>query len=140
MEKTFYNISESEGVVEICVNASGTNALCPSSQTFQVTLSTAGIQQFISKLLACQSLFHAVSPTDYEAVDVTLTFQPCDRQQCVNVSITDDLINEPEERFAVSLTLSGGDNPPYVTLGSATGEIVITDDDGKDELSLKLET
>lgn len=83
--------------------------------------------------MACQSLFHAVSPTDYEAVDVTLTFQPCDRQQCVNVSITDDLINEPEERFAVSLTLSD-DNPPYVTLGSAAGDIVITDDDGKDEL------
>ena len=82
--------------------------------------------------MACQSLFHAVSPTDYEAVDVTLTFQPCDRQQCVNVSITDDLINEPEERFAVSLTLSD-DNPPYVTLGSAGG-IVITDDDGKDKI------
>ena len=41
LEKTFYNISESEGVVEICVNASGTNASCPSPQTFQVSLSTA---------------------------------------------------------------------------------------------------
>ena len=77
--------------------------------------------------------YFSVSPEDYEAVDVTLTFQPCDRQQCVNVSITDDLINEPEERFAVSLTLSDN-NPPYVTLGSAAGDIVITDDDGKDEL------
>ena len=62
---------------------------------------------------------------------MTLTFQPCDRQQCVNVSITDDLINEPEERFAVSLTLSD-DASPYLTLGSAAGDIVITDDDGKD--------
>ena len=41
LEKTFYNISESDGEVEICVNASGTDASCPSSQTFQVTLSTA---------------------------------------------------------------------------------------------------
>ena len=41
LEKTFYNISESEGVVEICVNASGTNDSCPSPLTFQVTLSTA---------------------------------------------------------------------------------------------------
>ena len=71
--------------------------------------------------------YFSVSPEDYEAVDVTLTFQPCDRQQCVNVSITDDLINEPEERFAVSLTLSD-DASSYITLGSA---IVITDDDGK---------
>ena len=54
----------------------------------------------------------------------------------MNVSITDDLINE---RFVVSLTLSG-DNPPYLTLGSAAGDIVITDDDGKDELSLKHKT
>ena len=61
---------------------------------------------------------------------MTLTFQPCDRQQCVNVSITDDLINEPEERFAVSFTFSG-EIPSYITLGSAAGDIVITDDDGK---------
>ena len=81
--------------------------------------------------MACQSLFRAVSPADYEAVDVTLTFQPCDQQQCVNVSITDDLINESEERFAVCLTLSD-DNPPYLTLGPAAGDIVITDDDGKE--------
>ena len=41
LKKTFYNISESDGEVEICVNASGTNASCPSRLTFQVTLSTA---------------------------------------------------------------------------------------------------
>ena len=40
-KKTLYNISESEGVVEICVNASGTNVSCPTPFTFQVTLSTA---------------------------------------------------------------------------------------------------
>ena len=40
LEKTFYNVSESEGEVEICVNASGTNVSCPSPFTFQVTLST----------------------------------------------------------------------------------------------------
>ena len=28
--------------------------------------------------------------------------------------------------------LSVGDNPPYVTLGSAAGDIVISDDDGKE--------
>ena len=50
-------------------------------------------------------------------------------QKCVNVSITDDLINEPEERFAVSLTLSDNASS-LINLGSATGDIVITDDDG----------
>ena len=62
LEKTFHNISESEGVVEICVNASSTNASCPSSQTFQVTLSTAsntaGINsciEFESKIYNCSN-------------------------------------------------------------------------------------
>ena len=61
LEKTFYNISESEGVVEICVNASGTNASCPSPFTFQVTLSTAsntaGINSFESKIYDCSTIF-----------------------------------------------------------------------------------
>ena len=48
----------------------------------------------------------------------------------MNVSITDDLINEPEERFAVSLTLPVNASS-LINLVSATGDIVITDDDGK---------
>ena len=57
-----------------------------------------------------------------------LTFEPCDTQSCVNVSIVNDLINEPEETFSVILT-SSTTAPIFIT--SATGEIAITDDDGK---------
>ena len=74
--------------------------------------------------------FITVSPTDYEAVSKTVIFAPCDTRQCVNISITNDLINEPEETFTISLTLSG-DAPSFITLTSATGEVLIYDDDGK---------
>ena len=74
-------------------------------------------------------VFHAVSPADY---DVMLAFEPCDTQQCRNVSITNDLNNEPEERFNVSVSLTSPDNiSSFITLGPVAGDIVITDDDGK---------
>ena len=77
-------------------------------------------------------VFHAVSPADYKAMDVMLAFEPCDTQQCQNMSITDDLINEPEERFNVSVSLTSPDNiSSFITLGPVAGDIVITDDDGK---------
>ena len=59
---------------------------------------------------------------------MTLTFEPCDTQSCMNVSIVNDLINEPEETFSVILTSS---TTAPIVITSATGEIRITDDDGK---------
>ena len=50
------------------------------------------------------------------------------------MSIADDLINEPEERFNVSVSLTSPDNiSSFITFGSVAGDIVITDDDGKYE-------
>ena len=49
LEATSYNVSESDGEVEICVNASGTNASCPSPYYFQVTLSTASNSAGVAK-------------------------------------------------------------------------------------------
>ena len=74
--------------------------------------------------------FSTVSPTDYEAVSKTVIFAPCDTQQCVNISITNDLINEPEETFTISLTISGDAPTAFIDLTSATGEVLIYDDDG----------
>ena len=48
------------------------------------------------------------------------------------MSITNDLNNEPEERFNVSVSLTSPDNiSSFITLGPVAGDIVITDDDGK---------
>ena len=68
-----------------------------------------------------------MSPSDYEAVSEVLTFAPCETRHCVNVSITDDLVNEPEETFSLSLTKISS----FVTLSTTAGEVLITDDDGK---------
>ena len=45
----------------------------------------------------------------------------------MNVSITDALVNEPEETFSLSLTKISS----FITL-STTAEVLITDDDGKE--------
>ncbi|CAI8054449.1 hypothetical protein GBAR_LOCUS29715, partial [Geodia barretti] len=110
-----YTVSESEEAVEICITAVGANTPCPSTQSFQVTLSTTDES--------------AVSPSDYEALSEVLTFAPCDTQHCVNVIITDDLVNEPEETFSLSLNKLTS----FVTLSTAAGEVLITDDDDKPE-------
>ena len=38
LERTSYTVSESDEVVEICINAAGANTDCPSSDPFQLTL------------------------------------------------------------------------------------------------------
>ena len=40
-ETTSYNISESDEVVQICINAAGSNTLCSNTDHFQLTLNTA---------------------------------------------------------------------------------------------------
>ena len=69
-----------------------------------------------------------MSPSDYEAVNEVLTFAPCDTRHCVNVSITDDVVNEPEETVFLSLNKISS----FVTLRTTAGEVLITDDDGKE--------
>ena len=80
-----------------------------------------------------QSLFYTESPADYVAVDQVLTFAACESQRCVNVSLANDLVSEPEETFSLSLTRS---TRSHISITSATGVVVITDDDGKKYLSI----
>ena len=50
-------------------------------------------------IIGCMTdtFYSTVSPTDYEAVSKTVIFATCDSQQCVNISITNNIINEPED-------------------------------------------
>ena len=66
----------------------------------------------------------AESSSDYVAVNVELTFASCDTQLCVSVRITDDLISEPDEMLAVSLT-TPTDSLSFITLSSVAAEVVI---------------
>ncbi|CAI8036866.1 hypothetical protein GBAR_LOCUS20654, partial [Geodia barretti] len=111
---TSYNVSESDEVVEVCINAIGTTSSCPSTESFHVTLST--------------SHRTAESPADYVAVDQVLTFAACESQRCVNVSLANDLVSEPEETFSLSFTRF---SRSHISITSATGVVVITDDDDR---------
>ena len=62
----------------------------------------------------------------------TITLSPCEKLHCVNLSIINDLVNEPLETFSLSLTRSP-DTPPFILVTPAAGEVVITDDDDDDE-------
>jgi hypothetical protein len=66
----------------------------------------------------------AVSPGDFTAVDVTVTFGDGETSKTVTVPIIDDFFAEQSETFTVTLS-----SPTNATLGSpATSTVTITDD------------
>ena len=67
---------------------------------------------------------------DYEALDVILMFDECERHRCVNVSITQDLVDEPDEFFTFHLNRTP-DLSPRIELDPVDGRIEIVDDDGE---------
>ena len=71
-----------------------------------------------------------MAPTDYVALSETLMFDACQTRSCVNVTIVDDLVDELEEFFRVSLTRTTGLDS-RITLNPVDGRTVITDNDGK---------
>ena len=72
-----------------------------------------------------------VTPMDYGGFSETLTFDTCETRCCVNVSIVEDLVDEPDEIFNYNLepTASGLDSRIIIT--PDMGEVVINDNDGK---------
>ena len=56
-----------------------------------------------------------------------LSFSACETRQCVNVAIVDDIMNEPEEEFNVTLERTP-DLDSRITLHPDNGEIFIKDD------------
>ena len=135
LDAALYNVSESDEVVEVCVTASSGNTQCPNLQPFQVTMSTAHksagsycADNPFSPQFTISHCIHTDSFEDYQELNTTLAFGPCDTRHCVNISIVNDLINEPVERFSLSLT---ADPDLGLILDPHAGEIMIIDDDGK---------
>lgn len=83
----------------------------PSTRTISVKVKTADIQ--------------ATAPSDYAAVDQTVTFEPGDTSQVVGVDVVADAVKEGPEAFAVNLS-----EPSGATLGTAAALGGILDDDG----------
>jgi protocatechuate 3,4-dioxygenase beta subunit len=68
----------------------------------------------------------ATAGSDYTAISQTVTFNDGETSKTVNVPITDDLLNEPDETVNLTLSNAGG----TATLSSpATAVLTITNDD-----------
>ena len=70
----------------------------------------------------------ATAGTDYTAADVTLTFSSKETSKTVAVATTEDLFNEADETF--TLTLTGVTLPDGVSLDATTAAGTIENDDG----------
>ena len=66
---------------------------------------------------------------DYLALAEVLIFDACETQQCVVVTIVDDVVDEPEEVFRVALERTS-DLDSRIILEPIDGEIIIADNDG----------
>lgn len=94
----------------------------PSSQTVTVRYATANGT--------------AVAGSDYTATSDTLTFNPGETSQAINVPITGDTTIEPNETFTVTLTL-----PVNATLGAIPRHsYTITNDDSRGSIRLNSAT
>ena len=70
---------------------------------------------------------------DYIALSMTLTFDTCDTRRCVNVSIVEDIVNEPDEVFDYSLVPAPIGLDPRITIRPDMGAVLITDNDGNNK-------
>ena len=137
LEKTFYQVSEDVGVVEVCaiVYEPNGNLACPISFPFDVSLSTeddsAGMDTALLYVYMMTASLHSstVDPMDYIGVSTILIFGACETRHCVDVTIVDDEVLEMTESFRVTLERTP-DLHMRITLDPVDGVVEITDDDG----------
>ena len=72
----------------------------------------------------------AVQTVDFEPLEVLLTFESCETRKCVNVSILDDGVDEPDEFFTYNLTRTSNLHH-RIQLGPVDGRVEINDGDGE---------
>jgi hypothetical protein len=75
----------------------------------------------------------ATAGTDYTAASGALTFAPGSATQTVSVDVTGDVLDEPDETFALTLT-----NPTNANVGDGEGLGTITDDDPAATVSISV--
>ena len=106
-----------------------------STLEYDVTLNRAPGRQVTVNYAAAADPGTATSGTDYSAITGgTLTFAAAATSQTVEVTVTGDALDEPDETVRIALS-----NPSGAMLGSAsTGVGTITDDDPTPTLALAL--
>ena len=66
-------------------------------------------------------------PIDYIGLPRILSFPTCGTRQCVNVSIVNDIVDEPVEEFDVTLNRTPGLDT-RISLRTVDARIIINDD------------
>ena len=133
LEKVVYSVSEDTDVAELCAVVTNPTTNCPIDFPFNVSLLTHDKSAGKTRHIYCQwqicITLSTVNHTDYSAPSVTLKFATCETRQCLNVSIMDDVVDEPEESFSYTLErLVNLD--PRIILAPSAGEVFILDNDG----------
>ena len=70
---------------------------------------------------------------DYIGLSMDLSFAACETRQCVNITIVDDFVDEPDEEFDVTLERTIGLDP-RISLRPVNAMVLIEDNDGKSAL------
>ena len=137
LERTFYQVSENVGVVEVCAIVYSPEGDCPIEFLFDVNLiitnGRAGKERVknYTYRYCCKKLtsLFLVSLMDYQNVSSILAFDTCGTQQCTEIPIEDDMIVELTETLFVTLERTPGLHS-RITLNPVDAEIEITDNDG----------
>ena len=139
MEQTFFRVIEDVEVIELCAVVFEPEINCPIQFSFNIHLHTADgtagkkctLYIIIQRYNPLPLLLFTVEGMDYGALDVDLTFEKCMRRKCVNVTILDNQMNEPNETFTFHLNRTT-DLSPGIILGPVDGgSYLIDDDDGE---------
>ena len=100
------------------------------SVDFEVTLAGASTRRVTVRYATTDASAEG-GGVDYESAEGTLTFDAGRTRHTVAVRLVDDSIDEPEETFAMVLS-----SPQHATVGVASADGVIIDDDGAVLLSV----
>ena len=73
----------------------------------------------------------ALSGSDYESVDMTITFDPDNTRILVTVPVLEDDIDEEDEDILARLGLEPGGGDQNVQISPDEATLVISDDDGE---------
>jgi len=120
-------------VVNINVNDGGTLQLSAATYTVGensgpavITITRTGGSAGTATVKIDTSNGTATAGSDYTAVSQTVTFNNGETSKTVNIPISDDLLNEPDETVNITLSNAGGSG----ALGTpATAVLTITNDD-----------
>ena len=154
-EHESYNISESDGSVEVCVRVSGiprsslsvslttVDGAAKSEQSYAILPRSYSSSQAPAIIVFIQHfeglavvlftthriISFAIASADYVSSSVALMFGPSSKKQCMLISALNDTVPEVSEHFSVVLSM----RTPLagVILTPDTATVVISDDDGE---------